>query len=66
MAAAGDTLQINSGNTVLDKKIGEWLEWDKVRMNTSSYTHLIHYVVDYIFEKGYSWKSHSGFGDECL
>ncbi|CAG9798721.1 unnamed protein product [Chironomus riparius] len=29
MAAAVDTLQINSGNTVLDEKIKEWLQWDK-------------------------------------
>ena len=36
MAAAVDTLQINSGNTVLDEKIEEWLQWDKVRINATS------------------------------
>jgi hypothetical protein len=30
MAPAVDTLEINSGNAVLDKKIEEWLQWDKV------------------------------------
>lgn len=24
---------VNSGNEVLDKKIDQWLEWDKVRLN---------------------------------
>ena len=57
MAAAVDTLQINSGSTVLDKKIEEWLQWDKVR-TFSSFSHLILFEMDYIFEKGYSWKRH--------
>ena len=29
--AAGDTLQINTGNEELDKKLEQWLHWDKVR-----------------------------------
>lgn len=26
-----DTLKIDSGNSELDKKIDQWLSWDKVR-----------------------------------
>lgn len=31
MTTTGDTFKINSGNVDLDKKIEEWLQWDKVK-----------------------------------